>query len=138
MPDHPPTPDPIPPIILPPGGGRRYAMGSVEAVFKADEAETGERFAVSEWWLEGGTKGPGTHAHEANDEIFQVLEGTMWFLVGERWVEAPAGTFLMIPAGTLHDFENRSDGRAGVLNVFIPGGFERNMPAIADWFRQHR
>jgi quercetin dioxygenase-like cupin family protein len=125
-----------PPIVLPPGGGRRYAMGAIESVFKADEGETGERFSVSEWWLDARTKGPGAHAHEENDEIFYVLEGTCRFLVGEDWVEAPAGSFLMIPAGTAHDVENRSDARTGVLNVFIPGGFERNMPAIARWFRE--
>jgi hypothetical protein len=34
-----------------------------------------------------------------------------------------------------HDFENRTARRAGVLNVFIPGGFESNMPGIVDWYR---
>lgn len=126
------------PIVLPPGGGRRYPMGQIESVFKADEAETAERFAVSEWWMEPGVKGPGAHAHDSNDEIFYVLEGTAWFLVGERWVEAPQGAFLMIPSGTRHDFENRSDRRTGILNVYIPGGFERNMPGIVEWFRENR
>ena len=51
-------------------------------------------------------------------------------------VGAPtAGTFLRIPAGVTHDFENRTAHRAGALNVFIPGGFESNMPAIVEWFR---
>jgi hypothetical protein len=34
-----------------------------------------------------------------------------------------------------HDFENRTDQRAGALNVFIPGGFEANMMAIVEWYR---
>ena len=34
-----------------------------------------------------------------------------------------------------HDFENRTARRAGALNVFIPGGFESNMPAIVEWYR---
>jgi mannose-6-phosphate isomerase-like protein (cupin superfamily) len=58
----------------------------------------------------------------------------MSFLAGERWLDAPAGSFLRIPAGVTHDFENRSAERAGVLNVFIPGGFEVMMPAIVDYF----
>ena len=33
-----------------------------------------------------------------------------------------------------HDFENRTDERVGLLNVFLPGGFEENMPAIVKWF----
>ena len=31
------------------------------------------------------------------------------------------GTFLRIPAGVTHDFENRSDSRAVAFNVFVPG-----------------
>jgi mannose-6-phosphate isomerase-like protein (cupin superfamily) len=102
----------------------------MHAVFKADGAETNDRYCVSEWWLEAGQPGPGPHAHEANEELFYVVEGVMTFLVGADWIEAARGSFLRIPAGTTHDFENRSGTRAGVLNVFIPGGFEALMPRI--------
>jgi hypothetical protein len=44
---------------------------------------------------------------------------------------------LRIPAGVTHDFRNRSAARAGVLNVFLPGGFEVMMPAIIDYFAEH-
>jgi hypothetical protein len=37
------------------------------------------------------------------------------FLIGERWLDAPRGTFLRIAAGVTHDFENRTDQRAGLL-----------------------
>jgi mannose-6-phosphate isomerase-like protein (cupin superfamily) len=67
--------------------------------------------------------------------LFYVIEGTMTFLVGDQHVDAATGTFLRIPAGVTHDFENRTSARAGALNVFIPGGFEANMPAIVEWFR---
>jgi quercetin dioxygenase-like cupin family protein len=51
---------------------------------------------------ETGNPGPGPHSHEQNVELFYVLEGTMTFLAGERWLEAPAGSFLHIPAGVTH------------------------------------
>lgn len=124
-------------IVLGPEQGRIYELGKMRAVFKADGAETGDRYSVSEWWLEPHTSGPGAHFHEANDEIFFVIEGRPSLLVGDTWVDAEAGTFLRIPAGTMHDFENRTDARAGLFNVFIPGGFEQNMPSIVDWFRQN-
>lgn len=124
-------------IFLAPEQGRTYALGSMTAVFKADEADTAERYSVSEWWLDPHAKGPGAHAHEANDELFYVIEGTASILAGETWLEAPRGAFVRIPAGVMHDFENRTDARVGLLNVFIPGGFERNMPAIVDWFRDN-
>ena len=48
----------------------------------------------------------------------------MSLLAGDTWLDAPAGSFLRIPAGVTHDFENRGAARAGVLNVFLRGGFE--------------
>jgi mannose-6-phosphate isomerase-like protein (cupin superfamily) len=117
-------------IFLPPRAGRAYDAGPMHAVFKADGVEADDRYCVSEWWLDAGQPGPGAHSHKANEELFYVVEGTMSFLVGREWVDADRGSFLRIPPGTLHDFENRSGARAGVLNVFIPGGFEILMPRI--------
>jgi mannose-6-phosphate isomerase-like protein (cupin superfamily) len=65
-----------------------------------------------------------------------VLEGTVTFLAGNEWMDAAKGTFLRIPAGVTHDFENRSDESAGLLNIYIPGGFEKDMPAIVEWFKE--
>ena len=59
------------PIVLPPGAGRAYPMGRIQAVFKADGAESAERYSISEWWLEPRTTGPGAHAH-SEDDVFYV------------------------------------------------------------------
>jgi mannose-6-phosphate isomerase-like protein (cupin superfamily) len=123
-------------IFLPPGSGRSYQAGPMRAVFKVDGAETEDLYCVSEWWLEAGDSGPGPHSHEDNVEIFYVIEGTMSFLAGDDWLDAPRGSFLRIPAGVTHDFENRSAEGAGALNLFLPGGFEVMMPAIVDYFAQ--
>ena len=125
-------------IVLAPGEGRHYPCGPMNSVFLADGEETGDRYSASIWWVDPESPGPGAHRHEANEELFYVIEGTMTFLVGDQHVDAAAGTFLRIPAGVTHDFENRTTSRAGALNVFIPGGFEANMPAIVDWFRAER
>jgi mannose-6-phosphate isomerase-like protein (cupin superfamily) len=105
-------------IILPPGEGRAYAIGAMRGVFKADE----EAYCASEWSIEPGGTGPGAHSHDAQDEVFVVTQGTMWFRIGDEWVEAPTGTFLRIPAGVRHDFENRGAAPATAFNVFVPGG----------------
>lgn len=123
-------------LFLTPGEGRSYQAGPMRAVFKADGEETDDRYCVSEWWLEAGDEGPGPHSHEHNVEIFYVIEGTMSFLAGDRWLDAAAGSFLRIPAGVTHDFQNRSTSLAGALNLFMPGGFEVMMPAIVDWFEK--
>ena len=51
------------PVMLPPGGGRSYPMGRIQALFKADGAESENRYSISEWWLEPKTTGPGAHSH---------------------------------------------------------------------------
>lgn len=124
------------PVILAPGAGRAWPMGRIAAVFKADGDETAGRASVSEWWLEPHTQGPGAHAHD-EDDLFYVLEGTMSLRIGEAWTHAPRGSFVLVPGGITHDFENRGEVRAGVLNISLPGGFEPHMPGIADWFRAH-
>jgi len=121
-------------LILAAGEGRHYDCGQMKAIFKADENETAEKYSVSEWWLEPQSEGPGAHSHANNDEVFYVLEGTINFLVGDRWVAANKGAFLRIPATVTHDFRNLTAERAGLLNFYIPGGFEREMPAIVQWF----
>jgi mannose-6-phosphate isomerase-like protein (cupin superfamily) len=124
------------PILLGPGAGRAYAMGRISAIFKADGDETANACSISEWWLEPRTTGPDAHQHD-EDDIFYVLEGTISFLVGEEWSHAGKGAFVLIPGGMQHDFENRGEVRAGVLNISVPGGFEPAMPAISDWFREN-
>lgn len=124
------------PIVLAPGAGRTYPMGRISAIFKADGEETADRYSISEWWLEPHTQGPGAHTHP-EDDVFFVLQGTMSFLVDNEWVDAPAGSFVLVPGGVTHDFENRGDEPSGALNISAPGSFEERMTGIAEWFAEH-
>lgn len=124
------------PIILAPGEGRSYAMGTMSAQFKADCAETAGAYSISEWWLEPYSKGPGAHSHP-EDDAFYVIEGVVSFLMDDKWIDAPKGSFVLAPAGINHDFENRTAVRAGMLNVSSPGNFENHMPSIVDWFKKN-
>ncbi|RZJ18302.1 MAG: cupin domain-containing protein [Brevundimonas sp.] len=124
-------------IVLTPGEGRAYAMGSMRAVFKADEAETGAAYAISEWFLEPHSPGPGPHSHADHDDIFYVIEGVISFCIGDDWIDAGVGSFIRAARGVTHDFANRTDQRAGLLNIYVPGGFEGDMPAIVNWFAQN-
>ena len=130
------NPSPRKPVVLGPGEGRSYPMGRIAAIFKADAAETESRYSISEWWLEPHTQGPGAHSHP-EDDIFYVIEGTMSVLVDKDWTQAKRGSFVLVPGGVTHDFENRSNARAGVLNFSVPGPFESDMPAIVRWFTEN-
>jgi mannose-6-phosphate isomerase-like protein (cupin superfamily) len=123
-----------PGVHLQPNKGRVYAMGPVQAIFKADGAETNGAYSISEWWLDPKTKGPGAHSHP-DDDVFYVLEGTMSIMIDTQWIDAPKGSFVIAPGGMKHNFENRTTKRAGMLNLSIPGDFEPHMTGIAEWFR---
>lgn len=46
--------------------------------------------------------------------------------------------FFKNTAKTIHDFANRTNEKCGLLNFFIPGGFERNMSSIVKWFEDNQ
>jgi len=111
-------------------------MGGMSAVFKADGDDTGGRYNVSEWWLGPRALGPGAPSHD-EDDIFYVIEGVVDFRVDDQWHEARRGSFVLVPGGVTHTFENSSDQRAGFVNLGVPGGFETRMPAIVEYFAEH-
>lgn len=51
-------------LIIPPGAGRVYPAGRMQAIFKADMDETNSKYSVSEWWLDPGARLPNQHLHE--------------------------------------------------------------------------
>ena len=57
-------------------------------------------------------------------------------LKADRCYELEQRSSAVISAGIEHDFANRTDELAGLLNVFLPGGFEEKTPDIVAWFAQ--
>jgi quercetin dioxygenase-like cupin family protein len=108
-------------------------MGRMRATFFADTAETSAKYSISEWWLDPRTPGPGTHFHE-DDHIFYVLTGTLSLLIDGQRTEATRGSYVLIPGGFPHDFENRGTETCGFISINTPAGFEQKMPGIVAWF----
>jgi quercetin dioxygenase-like cupin family protein len=52
--------------------------------------------------------------------VFYVIVGTLSVRLNENWRDAAARSYVVIPGGTPHTFENRGSG-----------GFEARMPDIA-------
>ncbi len=117
-------------IVISPEDGRVYPMGRMRAIFKADRDETGHGYSVSEWWLEPRTRLPDQHQHE-EDHVFYVIEGTLSVQINDDWFHAAKGTYVLIPGGALHAFENQEAVRSGFIAFNVPGGFEERMPDIA-------
>jgi quercetin dioxygenase-like cupin family protein len=76
-------------------------------------------------------QGPPLHVHRREDEMWFVLEGHFRFRADDPLLEAPAGSFVYVPRGTRHAFQNIGDGPARILVMFSPAGMERFFEDIA-------
>jgi len=59
------------------------------------------------------------HIHRDAAEAFYVLEGEYIIFIAERQVVCPAGSFIYLPAGTLHGFRV-GDVPSRKLNLYSP------------------
>jgi len=128
----------IKPIIIQPSKGRKYKLGkaeNTEVTFKADGAEVNNQYSITEWWMEENGPGPAPHVHETQDELIYVLEGPVSILTGDTWTSLEKGGTVIIPAGTTHTFQNKSNQRVGVLNIFLDGAYEAFMPQITAMYK---
>jgi quercetin dioxygenase-like cupin family protein len=109
-------------IILKPGEGRTVpsASGRVPTIKMFGE-DTGGAFTLMEAVLPPETEGPPRHLHRSHEESFYVLEGTLWFQVGDGEIEAVPGTYAYIPRGTPHTFRNKGTQPVRFLGIHSPG-----------------
>jgi quercetin dioxygenase-like cupin family protein len=118
-------------VVLLPGQGERIVAGPLTAVMKATAETTGGAFSMSESVVPAGVNGPPPHAHGHTTDTFYVLEGTLRVTVGGRQIDAPAGSYIVVPPGVVHSFANASAAPARVLNINAPGGWETYLRDLA-------
>jgi len=70
-------------------------------------------------------QGPPLHIHVREDEMYYVLGGELRFKIGDQMLDAGTGSFVFIPRGTEHCFQNAGSGPARLLVMFAPAGMER-------------
>ena len=80
--------------------------------FRETAADTNGALLAIELELARDGHVPGAHVHPLQEERFEVLQGTMRFRKGLRAVTARAGDTVVVPPGTVHQFENAGDGPA--------------------------
>jgi mannose-6-phosphate isomerase-like protein (cupin superfamily) len=118
-------------IVVKPGEGRSVWLGGMGVAFKLSGAETGGAFAVVEHPIEPGRLIlPHVHVHE--DEYSYVLEGTIGARVGDHEVVAGQGSYVIKPRGLMDTFWNAGPGRARLLEVIAPAGFEKYFAELAE------
>lgn len=112
-----------PVVVVERGNGQR--LGNVEFLARSEDTPF---FNLGLVVLRPG-QGVERHRHEAEDDSFLVLEGTLSVTLGEerRQLQAGPGTFVLVPAGTDHEIHNAGPEDVRFLNVHAPGGFDRRI-----------
>jgi quercetin dioxygenase-like cupin family protein len=119
------------PVMQRPGEGA--AIGNPlggQVMFKLRDAQSGGSLIAFETVV-GPGEGPPLHTHANEDETLYVIEGQVRFRLGDELETAPVGSFVFIPRGLPHTWQNHGDGPARMLIHFSPSGMERFFDSFA-------
>jgi quercetin dioxygenase-like cupin family protein len=120
------------PLAVGPGEGKTVqGPAGGPLTFKARGAETNGALTAFENVIAPGD-GPPVHFHDDVDESWYVLEGTLRFSLADVLNPAPAGTFVFVPRGVPHAFQNVGDIPARILVLFTPSGMEAFFDRFAE------
>lgn len=95
-----------------------------DVAFKLRGEQSGGSLIAFETAVAPG-QGPPQHTHAHEDESLYVLEGEVRFRVGDELRTGGPGSFVFVPRGTPHTFQNVGEGEARILIHFSPSGMER-------------
>ena len=116
---------PIEAFMVPAGQGQIIpGPAGGPTTIKARTETTNGSLALLEVTI-GPKQGPPAHAHRREDEMWYLLNGRFRFVAGERLFEAEPGSFVFVPRGTVHCFQNLEDRPSRILVMFTPSGMER-------------
>lgn len=99
--------------------------GPLGAILLLESDRVEGRFALVEHTLAPRALGAPVHSHRNEDEYSLVVEGTIGVEIGDEVLEATAGTIVLKPRSIPHAFWNPTDRPARLLELIVPGGFER-------------
>lgn len=111
-------------ILMAKGEGNSYWVLGDLYTFKVTGQQTNGAFTVIEQIIQPNG-GPPPHIHHREDEAFYVLEGKFSFLSGDKQSIFEAGSFIYIPKGTLHTFNNVATEPGKLLVIITPAGLEQ-------------
>jgi quercetin dioxygenase-like cupin family protein len=119
------------PVFQRPGEGRPVdnPLGA-DVVFKLRGDQTEGALTAFETVVAPG-EGPPLHTHAYEHESMYVLDGEFRFKLGDQIHAAPAGSFVFVPRGAPHTWQNVGDGPARMLFHFTPSGMERFFDGFA-------
>ena len=109
--------------LVKPGEGKAVWVVGDRYTTLASGADTGGAYALIAALVppEGG---PPLHRHRNEDEAFYLLEGELSFEVDGRSFTAGAGSWITLPRGSRHRFQNVGSKPARMLILVHPSGLE--------------
>jgi mannose-6-phosphate isomerase-like protein (cupin superfamily) len=122
-------------VHVPPGGGRSVWFNGGLVTFYALGEDTGGAFTLFEETIAPQDKAL-PHLHYEEDQAFYVLEGEHEFVCGGRTLAVKAGSFVYVPRGTTHSYENVGTEPGKLLILSTPAGgteklfFDLGDPAV--------
>ena len=113
------------------GEGRSFdAVPGEIMTIRVLSSSVGGRFTIIDTTI-APMASPPMHYHR-EEEIFEILEGTMTFVCDGKRIEAEAGTIVLVSPGQHHSFINLTDKPIKMRVTFAPGGIEQTIfPFIA-------
>lgn len=106
------------------GAGKEMPRGFPALETIAAE-RTGGAVSVVEHLVPAGVLFAPIHTHSREDELTYVQEGAISVLLGDETAVAGPGSYVFKPRGIPHTFWNESRAQARVMEIIIPGGFEK-------------
>ena len=107
-----------------PIGGRMVA--------KVRDEDTAGAYSIHDNTIPPGSPGPRPHIHRHHEEAFYVLEGELTVRVGPRTITAPAGSFVVVPRGIVHQPSNPGAQPTRFLLIFSPAGMDHFFEEAAE------
>ena len=112
-------------VPVPPGGGRSVWFNGGLVTFYALGEDTGGSFTLFEEALAPQDRAL-PHLHHEEDQAFYVLEGEHEFVCDGHAFASGKGSFIYVPRGIVHSYENVGTEPGRLLILSTPaGGTER-------------
>ena len=107
-------------IHIPPGEGKSVWFADELLTFKVDRDQS-QSVGIFEDEVPPQSGAP-PHLHRTQDETHYILEGQFEFVLGERKVNADAGSVVYVPRTMMHAFTNTGKEKGKLLFINTPAG----------------
>ena len=86
---------------------------------------TDDAYGMVEIVTPAGVQGPPPHFHKEESEFFLIIKGTLDVMRDGVWSRVSAGSFVELPAKTVHTFVNKTDEDVVWITGWRPKGFQK-------------